>query len=145
MPDERIDPASLRPQAMPEIITRNGKRFVRQKGRRRFWGWTFVILFWVVNIAMLGQLLELLPQYTQARLMAEKSGPRYYDDLVCNPTCVKTKKQDPHNYEYNRLDHYTGMILGLIVRWIIAAAFFGTLVHFTRGKEELIEVETESD
>ncbi|MBX9682397.1 MAG: hypothetical protein K2X41_01280 [Hyphomicrobium sp.] len=98
-----------------DIVTR---RMVEQR-TRGFFGWIFLLLFWAFNILMVyGIFAGAGENAKQAAKLSDES------------------MRDAYN---------AGTGLGIMVMlfvWAAGAVVFGLLAHFTRGKRELIEIET---
>jgi hypothetical protein len=95
------------------------KRRLIEKRRRGFFGWIFLLLFWGFNLLMVYSLFVGLndnaQKYAQLTTDAERTG-------FAAGTGI-------------------GVVLILMI-WAFGAVIFGALAYFTRGRRELIEVET---
>lgn len=98
-----------------EIVTRK----LIEKRKRGFFGWIFLLLFFGFNILMLiGLFAGVSENAKQATTISD------------------ARLRQAH-------DAGTGLgIMVLLVFWAAGAVVFGLLAHFTRGKREMIEVET---
>lgn len=100
---------------MGEEVTR---RMIERR-RRGFFGWVFLLIFWGFNALMLFSILGGVGE--NAKHVA----------TIADPQMRKA-------YEAG-----TGLgIMIWLIFWAAGAVVFGLLAHFTRGKRELIEVET---
>jgi hypothetical protein len=93
------------------------RRLVERR-RRGFFGWIFLLLFWGFNALMFYSIVKGVGDTTS-----------FYAD----PAMRKAH------------DVGTGLAVMIwLVFWAAGAVIFGLLAHFTRGRQELIEVETKA-
>jgi hypothetical protein len=99
---------------MAEVVTR---RMIERR-RRGVFGWIFLLLFWGFNALML---------YAIVKGVGDNASS-YADPAM-------------------RRAHDAGAALAVmiwLVFWAAGAVVFGLLAHFTRGRRELVEVETKA-
>lgn len=88
-----------------------------ERYRRGFFGWIFLLIFWGWNLLMVWALLKgaSATDCSQYASQAEQSG--------CNAGA--------------------GIgIMMVMVMWAVGSVVFGLLAYFTRGRKEIIEIES---
>lgn len=90
-----------------------------EKRKRGFFGWLFLLLFWGWNalmaVALVAGLVGNADQYAKLATEAQRQG------------------------------HVAGTgiaVMMILMMWAAGAVVFGLLAYFTRGRRELIEVES---
>jgi hypothetical protein len=95
------------------------KRRIIEKRKRGFFGWFFLLLFWAFNLLMVVWLFAGLgdnaQKYSQLATEAEKTGFAAGTGIA---------------------------VVFILMVWAFGAVIFGALAYFTRGRRELIELES---